>query len=128
MVTFMSIIGYTYILLPAVTLLLWGISVLAQTSNKGGDLDYKNYEFVGGISVFLLGVAVALFVTALSKISWNNYRLKLTHMVFFLVAYALFTSWQFLQMFHAIDEEFSFVSLSTVFLTQSGIFLTLLVY
>lgn len=128
LVNFFMVIGYSYIVMPALTLLLWGVFVIKDVSDKGDAMDYTNFEFVGGISVFLLGIAVALFVTALTKISWNNYRLKLTHTVFFMVAYALFTAWQFLQMFHAIDEDFSYLSISMVFLTQSGIFLTILVY
>ena len=48
---------------------------------------------MGSISIILIAIAVFLAMTAVNKISWNNYRFKGSHLTMFIIAYASFTSW-----------------------------------
>jgi len=88
----------------------------------------NNATLMGGISVFLLGLTAVLYATTLSKISWNNYRFKLSHMLTFLSGYVTFTAWQFTILFASIDNAFNFQAISVMFLMQSGIVTNVLVY
>ena len=83
---------------------------------------------MGCISILLIGIAIFMAMTAVTKISWNNYRFKLSHAILFLIAYASFTSWQFSVMFASIYGKFEFQGISAVFLTQSGLIMTAMVY
>ena len=83
---------------------------------------------MASISILLLGLSVFLIMTAINKISWNNYRFKMSHMILFLVSYIAFTSWQFMIVFSSIEDDFDFKAISAVFLTQSGMVMTAMVY
>lgn len=83
---------------------------------------------MAAISILLIGLAIFLVMTAITKISWNNYRFKLSHSIIMLVAYASFTAWQFMIVFASVYGEFEFQGISAVFLTQSGMIMTALVY
>ena len=72
---------------------------------------------MGCISILLIGIAIFMAMTAVTKISWNNYRFKLSHAILFLIAYMSFTSWQFSIMFASIYGKFEFQGISAVFLT-----------
>ena len=89
----MSIVGYFYIVTPFVTLFLWFIFMIKDAGSKNRDYNHKNPVFIGAISILLLGIAACLSVTAVSKITWNNYRFKPINLLVFLIAYLLFTAW-----------------------------------
>ena len=126
---YLSIVGYSYIIFPFVTLLLWGIYLFKDADkNPALDMDYKNPVFLGGISVYLIGIAIVLVITAFTKIAWNNYRFKMIHTIIFTIAYIAFTAWQFMVMFSSIHGKFNFQGLSACFLTQSGMVMCAFVY
>ena len=83
---------------------------------------------MGCISILLIGIALFLAMTAVTKISWNNYRFKISHAILMLFAYLAFTSWQFTIVFSSIYGAFEFQGISAVFLTQSGMVMTAMVY
>ena len=99
-------------------------------SNSNNDsIDISDYiVFLAAISILLIGLALFLSMTAVTKISWNNYRFKISHSVLFMIAYACFTAWQFTIVFASIYGDFEFQAISAVFLTQSGMVMTALVY
>ena len=99
-ITYISVIGYSYMIYPFVTLLLW-FSVLLKDSSKLSDLpgygfDYTNPRLMGALSVLLVGVALVSFLIVMMKIQWNNYRFKYSHMLILILAMVLFTAWQFM--------------------------------
>jgi len=114
--------------MPILTLILWGAYLFNNSAKKDKDLDYKNYEFLGGISVYLIGTGLILCILMMKKISWNNYRFKLNHMVVLGLAYIMFTVWQFMVTFASIEKDYSYKGLSTVMLTQSGVIMCALIY
>ena len=127
-VTMLSIVGYSYLLFPFLTLFVWVGYLMRDAEQEYGDLDYDNYIYVGAWSVLLIGISLFLIVIAMTKISWNNYRFKGVHMILILVAYISFTAWQFMVMFSSIKDDFSFQGMTTVFLTQSGMCMIFLIY
>ena len=52
----------------------------------------------------------------------------MSHSILFLVSYIAFTSWQFMIVFSSIEDDFDFKAISSVFLTQSGMIMTVMVY
>jgi hypothetical protein len=128
MITYLSIVGYMYLVAPFITLILWAFYIFKDAAKNDQSLDFKNPVFLGAISILLIGLAIFLAITAITKISWNNYRFKLSHMILFLVAYLAFTSWQFVIVFSSIRDDFKFQGISSIFLTQSGMLMTALVY
>ena len=116
-VTYLSIVGYFYLITPFITLILWAVYMYIDASKNSQDTDHKNPVFMGCISILLIGLAMFLAMTAITKISWNNYRFKLSHAILMLFAYAAFTSWQFSIMFTSIYGNFEFQGISAVFLT-----------
>lgn len=114
--------------MPILTLILWGAFLFNNSGKKDRDLDYKNSEFLGGIGVYLIGTGMILCVLTLKKISWNNYRFKLNHMLVLLLSYIMFTVWQFMVMFASIEGDYNFKGLSSVMLTQSGVMMCGLIY
>ena len=91
--TYLSVVGYFYIVAPFITLLLWAFYMFKDAARNDQILDKKNPVFLGAISILLLGLAIFLIMTAVTKISWNNYRFKLSHSILFLIAYMAFTAW-----------------------------------
>lgn len=83
---------------------------------------------MGAISVLLLSITIIASLITISKIRWNNYRFKLSHMIIFLLSWVTFTIWQFTIMFSSIADNFNFSGISAVFLTQSGIVTCVLIY
>ena len=126
LMVYLAIVGYSYIIYPFVTLLLWGIYLFKDAEKQ--DMDYKNPVFLGGISVYLIGIAVILVITAFTKMAWNNYRFKKLHAILLTIAYVAFTAWQFMVMFSSIHGKFNFQGLSACFLTQSGMVMCAFVY
>ena len=92
-VTYLSIVGYVYLLCPFITLILWAVFMLKDAAKNEQVLDHSNPVFLAAISILLIGLAVFLAMTAITKISWNNYRFKLSHSILFMFAYAAFTAW-----------------------------------
>lgn len=92
-VTYLTIIGYFYVFMPFITLILWLVYMLKDAGTNEREYNHKNPVFVGAISIFLLGIAVCLAILAVTKITWNNYRFKPRHLLIFLVAYLSFSSW-----------------------------------
>ena len=92
-VIYLCIVGYSYIIFPLLTLLLWGIYLFNNAAKNDRALDYKNSEFLGGISVYLIGTALLLCILVMNKISWSNYRFKFTHFVMLAFSYVCFTTW-----------------------------------
>ena len=91
--TWMSIVGYVYICAPFITLILWAVYMYIDASKNNQDVDHKNPVFMGCISILLIGIALFLAMTAVTKISWNNYRFKISHAIIMLFAYLAFTAW-----------------------------------
>jgi hypothetical protein len=83
---------------------------------------------MGAISVALLGTAFIGILFAFQKLKWNNYRFKKTHMCARLFSMLCFVAWQFSITFASIYMAFNFQGLSAVFLTQSGVIATIIVY
>jgi hypothetical protein len=79
------------------------------------------------VSVLLLGSSLLLATYGLLKIKWNNWRFKASHRAILLVAYLLFTGWQFAIVF-SDREQNTYTGLSGIFLTQNGVCATLLIY
>lgn len=127
-VVYLNVVGYSYLLFPFLTLILWVVYLIRDAGKNDAPLDSSNGVFIGAMSVLLLGFALFLIMIATTKISWNNYRFKLSHTLVFFVAYCLLTIWQFMTMFSSIRDEFNFQALATVFLTQSGMVMCLIVY
>lgn len=117
MITYLSIIGYTYIIFPFVTLILWFVFLIKDAGSNDREYKMENPVFMAAISVLLLSLALCLVLTAATKIQWNNYRFKLSHTYIFAFAYFTFTAWQFMIMFSSIKGEFNFQGISSVFLT-----------
>lgn len=92
-VTYLSIIGYSYLLFPFVTLIFWGAVLIKDASRYEQDLNKRNPVFLGAISVFLLGLAIFFMAVAFMKISWNNYRFKMSHAILCIISYLLLTAW-----------------------------------
>ena len=107
-VNWLSIVGYVYIVTPFITLILWAIYLYIDASKNDQDIDHKNPVFMGCISVILIGISLFLIITAIAKITWNNYRFKISHAIIMLVAYVTFTSWQFAITFSSIYGAFEF--------------------
>ena len=131
--TYLTIVGYSYIVFPFLTLLLWGVYMFKDADKlkdikPDSELNYENPVFLGGVSIYLIGIGLCLILTTFKKIAWNNYRFKLSHMVIFCFAYAMFTAWQFTIMFSSIHGKFSFQGISACFLTQSGMLMCAFVY
>ena len=96
-ITYISIIGYSYLVFPFVTLFLW-FAVLLKDAYKLSDLpgfesDYTNPRIMGAVSVLLVGTAMISFMLVMMKIQWNNYRFKMSHMLILLFSISLFTAW-----------------------------------
>ena len=109
LIAYLSIVGYSYLTLPFVTLVFWTSFLVKDATDHGRKLDLKNPVFMGAISVFLLGIAAVLMLLVFTKISWNNYRFKASHFVLLVVGLVCFTAWQFVIMFSSIgDGEFAF--------------------
>ena len=83
---------------------------------------------MGAISVALLGSAAVGLMYAFQKLKWNNYRFKMSHMIGICVSMLLFVAWQFSITFSSTFEDFNFQGVSAVFLTQSGVIGTIIVY
>jgi len=105
-VTWLSIVGYFYIVTPFISLILWAFYMFIDASKNKHDIDHKNPVFLGCISIILIGLALFLVMTAVTKISWNNYRFKKGHAIIMFFAYAAFTSWQFTITFSSIYDAF----------------------
>lgn len=127
-VTYLTIIGYFYLITPFITLILWIVYMMVDAAKNEQKLNHENGVFMAAISILLIGIALFLAMTAITKISWNNYRFKVSHSIIFLVAYTCFTAWQFTIVFASIYGDFEFQGISSVFLTQSGMIMTALVY
>ena len=128
MITYLSIIGYTYLIFPFVTLILWFCFLINDAGTNDRKYNMENPTFMAAISVLLLSLALFLVLTAVTKIRWNNYRFKLSHTYIFAISYFTFTAWQFMIMFASIKDSFNFQGISAVFLTQSGVIMCILVY
>lgn len=94
-VGYLSMVGYSYMIMPFVTLFVWFFSLMKDASKHDKTLDYKNPTFMAAISVLLIGISMILFMLVMQKIRWNNYRFKQTHMIMLLLSVATFTAWQF---------------------------------
>lgn len=125
---YLTVIGYSYIVFPFITLVLWVALLIKDASKNDAKLDLANSTFIGAISVLLLGLALVLWLLTMTKIFWNNHRFKLSHMLMLSLAYVLLTAWQFMVMLSSIDGAFSFKALAAVLLTQSGMVMSVLVY
>ena len=108
LITYMSIVGYFYIVTPFLTLLLWFIFMIKDAGSNDREYNHKNPVFVGAISILLLGMFACLSVTAVNKITWNNYRFKPVNLLVFLFAYLLFTAWQFMITFASTYQDYNF--------------------
>ena len=108
LITYMSIVGYFYIVTPFLTLLLWFIFMIKDAGSNDREYNHKNPVFVGAISILLLGMFACLSVTAANKITWNNYRFKPVNLLVFLFAYLLFTAWQFMITFASTYQDYNF--------------------
>mmetsp|Transcript_19871 Transcript_19871/g.24572 ORF Transcript_19871/g.24572 Transcript_19871/m.24572 type:complete len:212 (+) Transcript_19871:171-806(+) len=131
-IVYLSAIGYSYLLLPFVTLILWVFYLFKDAKklddNVGLGMGHKNPVAMAAFSVFLIGIAAVTFTMTFQKIRWNNYRFKVSHMVMLLTSLLFFVSWQFMITFASTYESFSFQGISAVFLTQSGIIGTIIIY
>ena len=92
-VIYLTVVGYFYMVAPFITLILWVVYMFIDASKNEQKLDHKNPTFLAAISILLLGAAIFLAMTAVTKISWNNYRFKASHGIIFAIAYACFTAW-----------------------------------
>jgi hypothetical protein len=104
-ITYLSIIGYTYIIFPFVTLILWFCFLINDAGTNDKKYNMENPTFMAAISVVLLSLALFLVLFAVTKIQWNNYRFKLSHTYIFSFAYFTFTAWQFMIVFSSIKGE-----------------------
>ena len=57
---------------------------------------------------------------ALNKIRWNNWRFKQSHLIFLIVAYALFSLWQYLTLLSSDLSDFAYYGISALLLTHNG--------
>ena len=59
-VNYLSIVGYSYLIFPFVTLILWFVSLTKAAKKDKKKLDHQNPIFMGAFSVLLLGIAMIL--------------------------------------------------------------------
>ena len=90
---YLTVVGYTYMVFPFVTLFLWVALLVKDASKNGAKLDLANSTFITAISILLLGLALILWLLSMTKIAWNNHRFKLRHMIMLASAYVLLTAW-----------------------------------
>ena len=114
LVTYLLIVGYSFLIMPFVTIIVWAVTLFVEGHPKAG------------ASVFLLGLAALLLVYGILKIKWNNWRFKNSHLWIILVQYLLVTTWQFIMAFR--NNQNNFVVLSATFLTQNGLCATLVMF
>ena len=127
-VVYYSIVGYSYFIWPLICLILWAATVIKDGTTRGQILNIENPKLMGGVSIFLLGFSFFMVIVVALKITWNNYRFKSSHLIISMLVYSAFTAWQFSVMFSSIRGAFSFMGISAVFLTQSGIFYSVMMY
>jgi hypothetical protein len=68
--------------------------------------------------LILVGMAFFFFVFSILKIKWNNFQFKVINGVCLLIAFCLFTSYQFVVIF-LDDSSNSYFGFSTVFLNAN---------
>merc|ERR1740117_1555152 len=97
---YMRVITWSYIILPFVTVLFWGTLVMTEggdnsgTNPRNSSPDAIAHEnTIGGASIIILGTALILFLMAVFKIRWNNWRFKTSHAWMLLSSYILLTVW-----------------------------------
>lgn len=114
LVTYLLIVGYSFLIMPFATLIVWAAILFSQGHPNAA------------ASVILLGLSALLLVYGILKIKWNNWRFKNSHLQIILVQYLLVTAWQFIMAFR--KDKNNFVVLSAVFLTQNGLCATIAVF
>jgi hypothetical protein len=101
MTWYLRIITWSYIILPFVTIIFWGILVYTEADDKASkivvtkeDAETKihKYHMAGG-SIAVLGISLILMLLGIFKIRWNNWRFKGSHAIMLLSSVTLFIIW-----------------------------------
>jgi len=97
---YLRVITWSYIILPFVTIIFWGALVMTEGGDNYGTNPRQSSpeaiahdNTIGGASIIVLGISLMLFLMAVFKIRWNNWRFKQTHAWMLLSAYLLLTIW-----------------------------------
>jgi hypothetical protein len=86
---YLRVVGWSMLVAPLITLIVW--SIILTYNNE---TDPLKAQYMGaGTSVFLLGLTAGLTGYNVLRIRWNNFRMKITHMIIAGVTYFLFTLW-----------------------------------
>jgi len=148
---YLTTISYYYMFLPFVVVIYWGLlliydswqdskdaataeAVVCDTDDAICESDklimakHVAKQYIGGLSVLLIGLSTLLLILAVSKIRWNNWRFKSNHLTMLIISYILFTLWQYIALLSSDLSSFAFYGLSSLFMTQNGFVITLYIF
>ena len=148
---YLAVLTYWQIILPFLIVTFWGVLLIYDSvadTEKADDAEEivcdaddqlcearravqgNNVanQYIGGISVLLLGFASIFLLLALNKIRWNNWRFKQTHLILMVLSYVFFSIWQYLTLLSSDLSDFAYYGLSALFLTHNGFAITAYIF
>jgi len=122
MINYLRVISWSYLVLPLVTVLYWGGLIIFDSAMDDKNTEAGNENFLGGLSIILVGGAAITCTYTIMKVNWNNWRFKLAHMIWLSVSFSLFTLWQYVSSLGGGNSKFiEYLGLSVLFLTTNGL-------
>lgn len=118
--SYLYLASILYIWLPVIVLIIWcGLIIYSNMQEKR--------SLLAPLAMLIVGLSVIALCVGIMKIKWNNFRFKMTNIVYVILALVLFTFYEALMIF-GFEYTQKFFPYSAFFLNFNVIFLTVLVY
>ena len=116
----------TFLLIPIITLIIWGSIVSYSTDDTRSDLDTNPKPLITPIAIFLVGFAAMAFLIGVLNTKWKKYRLTKCSLFLTAAGLLLLVVFQIVAVF--LDEPISYFGVSTIFLAANALFVILVVF
>ncbi|CAG9327882.1 unnamed protein product [Blepharisma stoltei] len=120
-ISFLKFIILTILAWPIITLLCWTGSLLYNEIQFGG-----KYDYVLGISVFLICFSAMFFLSGALRIKWQGYKISWYSILSILLGAALYMAFQIEVLF--LQDQVWFFGLSSIFIASNCIVIVMLIY
>lgn len=118
--SFMYFAMMAFLVMPFIILLLWSILIMYHNTQE-------KEPATAGFCILIVGLAAILFIAAVMKVKWNNFRFKNRNVVYMVLALALITLYQVLIVFTYKHVD-TFFPYSALFLNFNVTILAIAVY